>query len=144
MDLTERLFRCGPIYRRHGGHRLTGKDRAIDRDNRMIFVFAASHVWADVREIFTRKDGDNAGHRLGLAGIDRADACMRIGAAQKFAFGHFRYHEIAGVLCLASDLINAVDAVNRVANNRKFPLLLDHVLRPLRINTRVSKSPAPS
>src|SRR2546429_8913322 len=107
----------------------------------MIFVFAASHVWADVREIFTRKDGDNAGHRLGLVGIDRTDACMRIGAAQKFAFGHFRYHEIAGLLCLASDLINTVDAVNRVANNRKFPLLLDHVLRPLLINTRISKSP---
>src|SRR5262245_12834256 len=55
---------------------------------------------------------------------------MGVRAPQKLALAHSRNDKIADVFGPARDLIDAIDALDRVADNRKLALFLSHDVRP--------------
>ena len=128
VDLAQRLFRGRPIQRGNRRHRLAGKNRPIQRDDRVIFAFAAPHVRADIREVFARNDREHTGHGFSFSCVDGTDARMRIRAAQKLTFAHSRNDKIGDVLGLARNLFDTIHAAHRTSNDREVLSLCGHVL----------------
>ena len=117
VDLAQRLLRGRPVHRGNRRHRLAGKDRPIQGDDRVIFALAAPHIGTDIGKVFARNYREHTRHCFSFSCVDGAYARVGVGAAQKLAFAHSRNDEIGDVLRLARDLIHAIHAANRSSND---------------------------
>ena len=144
MNPAQRRFCRRTVQCRHRRHRLAGENNPAASDDRLVFVFAAPHVVADVVEIFAGQHCDDSGHRFGVGRIDRADARMGVRTAQKLAFNHSRHVEIGNVLRPAGDFISAIDARHRVADDGKATFVSVHQSGPFQLEISVEEIAAMS
>jgi hypothetical protein len=63
---------------------LSGKDHPIQRDDRLVFVFAAAYVGSDIGEILAGEHRYNAWHRFRFGRIDATNARVRVGLRKNF------------------------------------------------------------
>ena len=115
----ERLLGDVGVRRRHAGHRMALVERLLPGEDgvalplhvRVAQGAVVEGVAGVARGQVRRRHGrHDAGERIGLAGVDRLDPCVGVGAAQHLAVEQLGGREIGPVLRLAGHLLMAVVA----------------------------------
>ena len=113
---TKRIFGRVLGIRRYRGHRLTGKQRAVQRDDGMI-LYPAAEVRVPVAKVLPGEDGADPGNPLRRAGVDGDDARVRVGAPQDLATEHAGDGHVRNVLRLPRDLGHPVHPASSGADD---------------------------
>jgi hypothetical protein len=125
LDPRQSFLRRGAVHGGYRGDRLARKNRAVERDDRMVFAPAGpSHIGTDIREIVACNNGDDAGQRFRFGSVDGYDTRVRVGAAKKFTFDHARDDEIRDVFGFSRDFGDAIDTRNRSSDNGERTVLI--------------------
>jgi hypothetical protein len=124
VDQPARLLGGLLVDRGDGGDRVADHADLL-RAERLFVLGHRQDPELHARQVGGGDDREHAGQRARPRGVDRPDARVGVGAAQKLRVRHARQEEIVGVLRLADHLRPRVDLRQRPADDRE--LVLGHV-----------------
>ena len=111
-------------------HRLAGEAHTVERDDRAV-LDRVTPVGIEIGEIVSGEDADDAGQRLGLAGVDGRHPGMGERRPQHLSVHHPRHHEVADELRGPPELLVRVAPWNGAPDVReRWPLEDGHDWAP--------------